>query len=134
MLARLRELNELYGMGVAEQEETERVICDVEHELELRPHAYHERAKLANLLADTLKRRRIAKDTQKALKPVRDLFDFGVDCIRTLERMLGEMRTADEKLQNRIYMPRSDIDFAALLRFSPQEREEVPPCSESSEN
>ena len=119
MFARLRKLNELYGMAVSEQEEAERVICDVEHELELHPHAYHERAKLANLLSDTLKRRRIAKDTQKALKPVRDLFDFGVDCIRALERMLGEMRAANEKLQNRIYMQRSDIDFAALLKISP---------------
>lgn len=134
MLARLRELNALYGMAVSEQEETERLICDVEHELELQPHAYHERARLANLLAGTLKRRRVAKDTQRALKPVRDLFDFGGDCIRALERMLGEMRAADEKLQNRIYMQRSDIDFAALLKASPQEQKEAQPCSENSEN
>ena len=98
MLARLRELNALYGMAVSEQEETERLICDVEHELELQPHAYHERARLANLLAGTLKRRRVAKDTQRALKPVRDLFDFGGDCIRALERMLGEMRVFSRKL------------------------------------
>lgn len=134
MLARLRELNDIYGIAVSEQEEAERVICDIEHELELHPHVYHERARLANLLADTLKRRRIAKDTQIALKPLREMFDFSPECVRTIERTLGEMRKADEKLQNRIYMQRSDIDFAALLKASPQEQKEAQPCSENSEN
>lgn len=134
MLARLRELNELYGMAVSEQEEAERVICDIEHELELHPHAYHERARLANLLADTLKRRRAAKDTQIALKPLHESFTFSLECVRAMERTLGEMRRADEKLQNRIYMQRSDINFDALLKVSPQEQKEVQPCSENSEN
>lgn len=134
MLARLRELNDIYGIAVSEQEEAERAICDIEHELELHPHAYHERARLANLLADTLKRRRIAKDTQIALKPLREMFDFSSECVRAMERTLGEMRRADEKLQNRIYMQRSGINFAALLKASPQEQKEAQPCSENSEN
>ena len=134
MLARLRELNDIYGIAVSEQEEAERVICDIEHELELHPHAYHERARLANLLADTLKRRRSAKDTQIALKPLREMFDLSSECVRAMERTLGEMRRADEKLQNRIYMPRSDIDFDALLKVSPQEQKEASACSTDSEN
>ena len=85
---------------------------DIMHKLELYKCSYHERAKLATLLVNVRQNRRALKNTYEVLHPISEWMLINGHVYHSLERLLGEVRKAEEKQQNRIYLPRTSIvDF-----------------------
>lgn len=79
---------------------------DLLHKLELQPLTYHQTARLASELRQVREDRREAKDQVAVLTPVMEYYRSNTTAIKTLERMLGEVRKAEKSLENRIYIPR----------------------------
>ena len=81
---------------------------DILHELELVPHRYNEKAKLAQELAEVRKQRRTSKNTCEILAPIVGWYEKQQPAINALTRVLGDMRKIDEKRENRLYYKRAD--------------------------
>ena len=91
--------------------DTDKMLSDLEHELEFGSRTYHERAKIAGKISEIRKERRAAKYTIEQLTPVQDWIDKNQHVLRGLEKLLGEVRKAEahtdpEKL---FYNYRTDI-------------------------
>ena len=95
-------------MAVAEEQETDDTTQDIMHCLEFEEHTYHEFAQLSKELAEIRKQRRMAKDTIAVLKPVLDWADKNTAVIRELEGLLGVVRKNEQKLNNRLYTPKTN--------------------------
>ena len=95
-------------MAVAEEQETDDTTQDIMHCLEFEEHTYHEFAQLSKELAEIRKQRRMAKDTIAVLKPVLDWADKNTSVIRELEGLLGVVRKNEQKLNNRLYTPKTN--------------------------
>ena len=80
--------------------------CDYLHKLELIPLNYHDEAKLAKELKKTRRERRKAKDATVILKPIVNWIEKNKSVIRSMEKLLGDVRSEEQKLKNRHYIPR----------------------------
>lgn len=107
-LSFIRNIESLYRMAVAEEQETDDTTQDIMHCLEFEEHTYHEFAQLSKELAEIRKQRRMAKDTIAVLKPVLDWADKNTAVIRELEGLLGVVRKNEQKLNNRLYTPKTN--------------------------
>ena len=87
---------------------------DVLHKLELDPPGYHDRAKLASALTAIRRQRRAAKDDMSILEPIVAWTDEHKDCIRSLEKLLGEVRKEEKATEGRMYWPRTEAVKRAL--------------------
>ncbi|MCD7906004.1 MAG: hypothetical protein LUG24_10735 [Clostridiales bacterium] len=105
----LRDSRQDYNIAVAEEENTNNEILDIEHSLELDIHTYHEYAKLSKAIKAVKVRRRKAKDTRLALQHVVDWTEVNQPAIKSLERLLGVLRKEEERTENRYYNPRTEI-------------------------
>lgn len=103
----IRESEQQYKMAEADELEANDITQDILHSLELQEHDYHEYAKLSKQLRDVRKQRRTAKDTVMALEPVVRWMDNNRDIIKNMEQLLGNVRKAEKRTENRIYTPRS---------------------------
>lgn len=81
---------------------------DIMHELELVDHTYHERAKLAQELAEVRQQRRVSKNICEILAPLVTWCEKEQSAINGLKRVLGDMRKIDERRDNRLYYKRAD--------------------------
>lgn len=81
---------------------------DLLHELELVPHSFNERGKMAKELSEVRQKRRSAKDGIEMLNPLVDWCGKHKSSIDALTRVLGEMRKTCEKQANRLYYKRAD--------------------------
>ena len=106
-LTYLREMEQLYHMAEAEEQESNDETQDILHILELQDHDYHEFARLAKEMKRVRQDRRGAKDTIGETYPVLDWIDKNRPVIKSLERLLGEVRKAEKSKENRIYTPRA---------------------------
>lgn len=91
----LRECEQQYHMAEAEEQGAGDITQDILHSLELEEHDYHEYAKLSKDLRDVRKRRRRAKDTMYVINPVLSWSEENRAVIKSLERLLGEIRKAE---------------------------------------
>lgn len=107
VLQTLRALKELHNMASAEVQDTENVELDIIHDLELNPLSYHEVARRGKRLTETLRSRRIAKDTVELLQPFMRWCDASPGFFKSLEGVLGDTRKIEEKHKNRYYRPRA---------------------------
>jgi len=93
---------------IAEEQEANAVTNDIHHSLELKEHSDVEVLKLAKELTLARRRRRRAKDEMDALGPVLLWTEENRSVVKSLERLLDEVRKAERRTENRIYAPRTE--------------------------
>lgn len=106
-LAFLRFCEQQYHMAEADEREANNETQDILHSLELEPHDYRQLAALGRELRSVRRRRRQAKDTAGVTAPVLRWMEENRPVIKGLERLLGEMRKVEKRMENRVYIPRS---------------------------
>ena len=95
--------------AMAGQQEAEAETQDILHSLELEKHSYHEMAALSRKLAEIRQTRRQHKDTAAQLTPVVEWTRENDGTVRSLQRLLGDVRKTEKSTQNRIYTPRTNV-------------------------
>ena len=103
----LRDTEQRYHMAEADEQEANDTTQDILHALELQDHDYHDYARLSKELKQVRQKRRQAKDTLSESAPVLDWLEANRATIKSLERLLGDVRKAEKNTQNRIYTPRA---------------------------
>lgn len=106
-LAFLRDCEQRCHMAEADELEANAVTNDIHHALELEEHDPVELLALAEELADTRRKRRAAKDAIAETSPVVAWLEDNRAVVKSLERLLGEVRKAERIAENRIYTPRT---------------------------
>lgn len=106
-LAFLRDCEQQFHMAEAEEQEANAVTNDIHHSMELEDHSKIELLQLAEELTEVRRQRRRAKDTISELTPVLEYLENNRADVKRLERLLGDVRKAERKTENRIYTPRA---------------------------
>ena len=99
----------LMDQAIAGQQEAEAETQDILHSLELEKHSYHEMAALSRKLAEIRQTRRQHKDTAAQLTPVVEWTRENDGAVRSLQRLLGDVRKTERNTQNRFYTPRTNV-------------------------
>ncbi len=121
----LRYAAEQHEIAKTAQMEADAVTQDILHTLELQDpdRAYMER--LARKLKRTRQERRLAKDTAARTSCIADWVGKNAAVIKSLERLLGEVRREEKKAAGRIYIPwiqaLEDIKPVSFRRFQDTE-------------
>ena len=106
-LAFLRDTEREYHIAEASEQEANDMTQDLLHSLELQEHNYHEYARLSKELKKVRQQRREAKDTLSEALPILTWIESNRAVIRGLEKLLGEVRKAEKRTDNRIDTPRA---------------------------
>ena len=93
----------------ADLEDANNKLCDIEHMIELEDLHFYDFARLGKAMRTVRQERRTAKDTLSVLAPIRAWVADNTDVIHALQRLLGEVRKAEGKLENRYYNPKTDF-------------------------
>lgn len=102
----LRDCEQRFHMAEADELEANAITNDIHHSLELEEHSHDELMALALELAGTRRKRRTAKDVMAETAPVLAWMEDNRPVIKTLEKLLGEVRKAERAAENRVYTPR----------------------------
>lgn len=108
-LAFLRDSKTNYNIAEAREQELNDMTQDILHSLELDDNSYHEAAHLARVLAEVRKERRDAKDLITVLSPLAHWVEDNKTVLKSLERLLGDIRKAEKSTESRFYIPRTDV-------------------------
>lgn len=103
----LRDTEQKFNMAAADEQEANDETQDILHSLELQEHDYHEFARLSKDLKAVRQKRRAAKDAMNEMTPVLAWIDDNRAVIKSMERLLGEVRKAEKLTESRIYTPRA---------------------------
>lgn len=95
--------------ATAGQQEAEAETQDILHSLELEKHSYHEMAALSRKLAEVRQAQRQHKDIVAQLTPVVEWTRENDAAVRSLQRLLGDVRKTERSTQNRFYTPRTNV-------------------------
>ena len=93
-LGYLRDTEQAYRLAQAEEGAANDATQDILHAIELEESGCRRPARLLKKLKQVREKRRAAKDTPE---------------IKGLERLLGEVRKAERRTENRSYTPRTNI-------------------------
>jgi glycyl-tRNA synthetase alpha subunit len=102
----LKSCNERYAIEFENVHQKDLESCDLLHKLELQTLTYHQEAHLAADLKKVRSERRESKDAVTVLEPIKAYYESNTTAIKTLERLLGDVRKAEKSLENRVYIPR----------------------------
>ncbi len=108
-LSYLREMEERSRMAEADRVEADAATQDILHALELGQHNAASRARLAQTLREVRRQRRAAKDTREQTVPVAAWAKENQAAVKSLERLLGEIRKIERQTENRVYIPRTHV-------------------------
>lgn len=108
-LSFLRDASAQAGQAIEDGREADTQTQDILHRLELYADSYHETARLGKLLRQVRQRRRKAKEAYERTKPIADWCQENKAAIKSLERLLGVVHKAEERQQNRIWAPKTDV-------------------------
>ena len=89
--------------------ECDEATQDILHNMEIDPVKYKERARLATKLQSVRRQRRTAKDMTETTKIISIWVKDNKSIIGSLQRLLGDIRKAEKKQQNRTYIPRTNV-------------------------
>lgn len=106
-LAFLRDCEQQYRIAQAEEQDANSATQDILHSLELEEHDYRDFARLSKELRGVRQTRRRAKDAMSVLEPVLSWAEGNRTVVKSLERLLGDVRKAEKSTENRIYTPRT---------------------------
>lgn len=82
---------------------------DILHRLELYDDPYNETAKLAKMLREIRRKRRKAKDCGEVAGMIDDWAKENAAAVKSLERLLGGVRKAEKRQEDRFYGNRTEI-------------------------
>lgn len=105
----LRDAAQDYNIAMESERIADDETQDLLHELELHDSGDEQRARLAAALSKVRKERRAAKDTAEMLLPVGEWAKNNETVIHGIERLLGKVRVAEGKTENRYYRNRTEI-------------------------
>ena len=106
-LSFLRDCEQRYRMAEADEQEANSATQDILHSLELEEHDYRDYARLSEELRDVQRKRRSARDLLSVTAPILTWLDGNRTVVKSLEKLLGEVRKAERNTENRIYTPRT---------------------------
>jgi len=109
-LAFLRQSEQQYREAQEAELMENAVTQDILHALELQHQSYHQIARLAQELKIVRQQRRAAKDIRMQTEPLINWLAENRAVVKGLERLLGEVRKTEKRLENRIYIPRTKKD------------------------
>lgn len=105
----IRSSKTCFHIAETTDEDTSKKTQDILHALELQHCNYHERAKLATELVCIRQERRDAKDVMATVEPLIDWAKNNEAAIRSLEKVLGEIRKVEKSIESRTYYPRTEV-------------------------
>ena len=120
----LREADTIYAIADRAQKESDNETQDILHSMELDSLSYHERARLSSALSAVRQNRRTAKDTAEIMKPVLEWKEKNRAAVKSLETVLGTVRTIEKEKENRFYVKRTDIVQRTLQEHEKNGKEE----------
>ena len=104
-----RDAGSKYSMAKQDEEQANLETQDILHSLEIYDHADDQKTSLASKLVDVRRRRRIAKDAMDVYAPIADWAEENKAVLKSLERLLGDVRKAENIQKNRCYINRTTI-------------------------
>lgn len=121
----LREAETIYAISDVTQKESDNETQDILHAMELDSLSYHDRARLSSALSAVRQKRRTAKDTAEIMKPVLEWKEKNRAALKSLETVLGTVRTIEKEKENRFYVKRTDIVQRTLQEHEKNGKEEA---------
>ena len=109
-LTYIREIEQLYRISVANEQEANDMTQDILHSIELEPHDYRGYAQLAKKLKEIRQTRRASKDLVMQTQVVLEWVEENRKTIKSLEQLLGEARKVEKNMENRIYTPKTSVN------------------------
>lgn len=116
----MRTVHQEYNIATSQEADAEQATQDLLHRLELDEDGSEEMIKIAVALRKIRRERRVAKDICICLKPLIEWLPANGTTLRSLERLLGEVRKAEKSTENRGYRNRTSIIEETLEK--PEER------------
>lgn len=107
-LSFLRDCEQQFHMAEEDEREANNETQDILHSLELEPHDYRQFAALGRELREVRQRRRKAKDSLGVTEPVLRWLEENRAVVKSMERLLGDVRKIENRMENRIYVPRTN--------------------------
>lgn len=95
-----------YRNALCEKAEQEDLTQDLLHHLEIDHPNYRETALAGRELAEARRKRRVAKDLAEVLAPIDQYIKQHKGEINALEKLLGDVRKAEQRHENRFYVPK----------------------------
>ena len=108
-LSYMEEQCQMYDIARDMLKECDEATQDILHKMEIDPVKYKERARLATKLQSIRRQRRTAKDMTETTKIISIWVKDNKSIIGSLQRLLGDIRKAEKKQQNRTYIPRTNV-------------------------
>lgn len=108
-LSYIEEQCQMYDIARDMLKECDEATQDILHKMEIDPVKYKERARLATKLQSIRRQRRTAKDITETTKIISIWVKDNKSIIGSLQRLLGDIRKAEKKQQNRTYIPRTNV-------------------------
>lgn len=105
----LRESEEQLRMAQQDEQDCNAQTQDILHRLELSEDGYHETARLGKLLRRVRRKRRKAKNEIDVLSPAVAWAQENQPSVKSLERLLGALRKAEQRQAIRFYTNKTDI-------------------------
>lgn len=105
----LREAMRCCRQASEEEQQANAQTQDILHQLELGDNNSRAAARMAGLLRQVRRKRREAKDAYALANLVDHWAAENKAAVKSLERLLGELRHMEELQNNRAYFPRTDI-------------------------
>lgn len=105
----IREAETNLNISVIEESETNQQTQDILHAVEFDQCNPRKSASLVNTLRTVRKKRRIAKDEIARLTPIVEWSKNNQNAIKSLERLLGDLRKTEHYQEERVYWHRTDI-------------------------
>lgn len=105
----IRDTEQRYRISAEDEQISNDETQDILHMLELLPMDDDSLLKAAKCAVETRKKRRRAKDFVAACTPIVKWAEENRSVIKSLERLLGDVRKEERSTENRFYTPRTSI-------------------------
>lgn len=105
----VREAETNLNIAIADETEANQQTQDILHAIEIGEYNPRRSSALVKTLGSVRKRRRAAKDAIERLTPVVEWSKDNQSAIKSLERLLGDLRKTERHQEGRIYTHRTDI-------------------------
>ena len=122
----MRTVHQEYNIATSQEADAEQATQDLLHRLELGEDGSEEMIKIAVALRKIRRERREAKDICICLKPLIEWLPANGTTLRSLERLLGEVRKAEKSTENRGYRNRTSIIEETLEKPEEATEERIP--------
>lgn len=105
----LRDADQKNAMALADLGEAEQQTQDILHAVELGKYNTRRTARLTQKLREVRQQRRKAKDTLAFTEYIVTWAEENRAVIKSLERLLGDLRKLERRNHYRVYTPRTDV-------------------------